>query len=83
MKVPFDVALHQQDTAENVLHRADIECWKLGGSPLVQHGNAIPLHAAVRGERDWFKCAKEHQQNLHIRDLVLHLPSREQAERKK
>ena len=62
VKVTFEVALHQRDTDENVFHRAYIECssWKLGGSPLVQHWNAILLHAAVRGERDWFKCAEEH-----------------------
>ncbi len=40
---------------------ADIECWKLGGSQLVQHGNTIPLNAAVWDETDWFKCAEEHQ----------------------
>jgi hypothetical protein len=34
--VPFDVALHQQDTAKNAFHWADKECWKLGGSLLVQ-----------------------------------------------
>ncbi len=45
------VSWYQWDTAKNVFHRADIECWKLGGHPMVQHGNAIPLHAAVRGER--------------------------------
>ncbi len=52
VKFPFEVAWHQLDTAENVFHRAGIECWKVGGSPLVQHGNAIPLHEAVRGERE-------------------------------
>ncbi len=46
MKVPFQVAWYQWDTAENVFHLADIEYWKLGGSPRVQHGNAIQLHAA-------------------------------------
>ncbi len=61
VKVPFQVALNQLDTAEKVFHWADIECWKLGGCQLVQHGNVIPLHAAVRGVRDWFKCAEEHQ----------------------
>ncbi len=48
VKVPFEVAQQQWDTAKNVFHRADLECWKLGGSPLVQHGNVIPLHEAVR-----------------------------------
>ncbi len=33
----------------------------IGDSPHIQHGNAILLHAAVRCERDWFKCAEEHQ----------------------
>ena len=82
VKVPFEVARHQRDTAENVFHRAGIECWKLGGSLLVQHWNAIPLHAAVRVERDWFKCAEEHKRNFHMRSLVFHLSSRAQAAQK-
>ncbi len=83
VKVSFQIARHQRDTAKNVFHWADIECWKLGGRPLVQHGNAIPLHAAVRGERYWFICAEEHQRNLCMRGLVFHLSSEAQAARKK
>ncbi len=48
----------------NVFHGADIECWKLGGRLLVNHGNTAPLHETVWGERYWLKCAQEHQRNL-------------------
>ena len=29
VKVPFQVAWHEWDTAKNVFHRADIKCWEL------------------------------------------------------
>ena len=79
--VPAEEALNQQDPAKNVFYGADIKCWKLGGSPLVQHGNNIPLHAAVWSDRDWFKCAEEHQRNLPVGVLVLRLASGVQAAR--
>ena len=71
----------QRDPAKNVFHRADIKGWKLGGSPLVQHGNTILLHAAVWSERDWFKCAEEHHRNFPVGVLVLRLASGAQAAR--
>jgi hypothetical protein len=40
--VPAEEARNQRDPAKNVFHGADIKCWKLGGSPLIQHGNTIP-----------------------------------------
>ncbi len=45
--VPFKVAQHQLDTLPETVStgQTDIECWKLGGCQLIQHGNAIPLHA--------------------------------------
>ena len=48
---------------------------------LVQHGNTILLHAAVWSERDWFKCAEEHQRNFPVGVLVLRLASGAQAAR--
>jgi hypothetical protein len=79
--VPAKEALNQRDPAKNVFHGADIKCWKLGGSPLVQHGNTILLHSAVWSERDWFKCAEEHQRNPPVGELVLRLASGAQAAR--
>ena len=62
--VPLKVARNEGDSPENVFHGADIECWKLGGRPLVNHGDTAPLHETVWGERYWLKCAEEHQRNL-------------------
>ena len=64
--VPLKVARNQGDSPENVFHGADIECWKLGGRPLVNHGDTAPLHETVWGERYWLKCAEEHQRNLPV-----------------
>jgi hypothetical protein len=69
----------ERDPAKNVFHGADIKCWTLGGSPLVQHGNTILLHAAVWSKRDWFKCAEEHQRNLPVGVQILRLASGAQA----
>ena len=61
VKVPLEIARIEGDSAKNVLHWADIEGWKLGCRPLVNHGDSVPLHAAVWGERNRLKCAEEHQ----------------------
>ena len=49
--------------------------------PLVQDGITILLHAAVWSERDWFKCAEEHQRNFPVGGLVLRLASGAQGAR--
>jgi hypothetical protein len=66
VKVPFEIALQEGHSAVNVFHWGGIECLKLGGCPLVQHGNTVPLHAKLWGQRDWIKSdvlrirSKEH-----------------------
>ena len=47
----------------HVLHWADIERWHLRSRPLVQHWNALPLHAAVWSQTDGFKGTEEDQRN--------------------
>ena len=79
--VPLKVARNEGDSPENVFHGADIECWKLGGSPLVNHGDTIPL--AVWGQRYRLKCAEEHQRNLPVGAPVAHLTSWTEGARKK
>jgi hypothetical protein len=37
----------------------DVEGRQYSGSPLVQHGDPLPLHAAVRRKTEWLECAKE------------------------
>jgi hypothetical protein len=58
VKISLEVAREEGD---NDFHRADIECWELGGSPFINHRDTIPLHAAVWGERYRLKCAEEYQ----------------------
>ena len=43
VKVPFQVAWHDWDTAENDFHRADIKCWELGGPAARSYSMGIPF----------------------------------------
>ena len=65
-RVALQVAWQERHSSKNILHRADVECWHLIGSPFVQHGNALPLHATVWGQADWLECAEEDQRDLLV-----------------
>ncbi len=58
VKISLEVAQKEGDSTQNIFHRADMECWELGGCPFVNYRDTIPRHAAVWGERYRLKCAK-------------------------
>ncbi len=59
--VAVQVAWNQRHTSKNILHWTDVERRHLSGSPFVQHGHALPLHAAVWSQADRFKGAEENK----------------------